>query len=190
MILGRTSKVVGITVASLGLVAACSGGSDPDPTSTGSPTASSSASASASTTTSATTGSIDGTWKSDAGQLVAENTANLGDTGSMTCSGPIRLTFRTNGTFKHGGAATCSVGAQSVSATILSEGDYTTSGDELILSNTRSTGTLDIPGGAVPFPAGIGDGTGTFNIAGDTLTLTFTDPSVGTVTQEWQRASS
>jgi hypothetical protein len=185
----KVNLVAGVGIAAMGLITACGSGSDPAPASADSPAASSAASTSPSTAAPTTTGALEGTWKADAGELVAANTANLGGTGPLVCRGPLRLTFRADGKFKHGGTATCTVGEQSVSATISTEGDYATSEDQILLSNTRSTGTLDLPGGDVPFPAGLGNGTGTYEVSGDVLTLTFTDPSVGEVTQTWQRAA-
>jgi hypothetical protein len=46
---------------------------------------------------------------------------------------------------------------------------------------------MEAGGMSQPADAGFGEGEAAYEVDGDTLTVTFTDPSVGTVTQTYQR---
>lgn len=134
-------------------------------------------------------GDLAGTWVIDASDLFAANTANVGDTGGISCSGPIRLEFGDDGSFAQRGEATCEANGFSSTMTLESTGRYTTDGGTLTITDLESTTTMEVDG--VTQPAG--DGTefelneAVYEVNGDTLTITFTNPSVGTVSQVYQR---
>lgn len=132
-------------------------------------------------------GDLVGTWTADAGDIFGANTANLGGT-SIDCSGPVNLEFRDDGTFSQSSTATCSIQSISGTATIDSTGSWTTDGDQIVISGSTSDGTMEIMGQTQPVEAGMSDGTATYEVDGDTLSITFTEATVGTVTQVYQRA--
>jgi hypothetical protein len=140
------------------------------------------------TTESAGGGDLVGTWVADAGDLLAANTANLGGVPGMDCSGPITLEFAPDGGFAQRGDASCSIGGMTASLNIETTGRYQTSGGTLTVTESSTTGTMEVGGASQPADVGFGEGEGTYEVRGDTLTVTFSDPSVGTVTQTYQRS--
>lgn len=100
------------------------------------------------------------------------------DAGGLSCTGQIRMTFTDSGTFSRSGAVRCTVGSTTRRGGVASAGRYSTNGDQLVIEGTRSTGTT---------PDSWGDATATYAVTGDTLTIQFTQGSVGTITQTYQR---
>lgn len=131
------------------------------------------------TTTAAPGEPLVGSWTADAGDILGANTANVGGPGGLTCSGPITMTFSEGGTFERGGSVSCSVAGTSQSGAVASGGRYRADGSTLTVSSFASSGST---------PDAFGDGTAAYEIGGDTLTITFTDTAVGTVTQTYQRS--
>lgn len=128
-------------------------------------------------------GDLVGTWTADAADLLGANTANLGGPGAVTCSGPVTLELADDGTFTHGGDVTCSVpGGPSASGTITSTGRWSVDGTTVTLSGTETTSDVD------GISQLIGDGSATFAVEGDQLTVTFTVDPVGEVSQVYTRA--
>jgi hypothetical protein len=107
----------------------------------------------------------------------------------VTCSGPIRLEFGEDGSFAQRGEATCEGGGFANTVTLESTGRYTTEGGTMTITDLESTSTIEVNGTTQP----AGEGTefqlneAAYEVDGDTLTITFTNPSVGTVTQVYQR---
>lgn len=133
---------------------------------------------------------LEGTWTSDVQSQLAQNTVNLG-TASLDCNGTVTLTIA-DGHFRRSGTGECTAGPAGISATAVfdAEADYDVSGGEVTLSDISNHTSLTMGGReltrdfspltADPFTA---------SVDGDTLSLTFTDPSVGTVTQTYRRAA-
>lgn len=140
------------------------------------------------TTTEASSGDLEGAWVADAAEILAANTANLGGTGGLGCTGPITMTFTAEGTYDRSGEVTCSVGGTTASGSVSTSGRYAIEGSRLTVSGTTSGGTMSMGGTEIPTPDSFGDGTADYEVSGDTLTITFSDPSVGTITQTYQRA--
>ncbi len=122
-----------------------------------------------------------GTWTADASQILAANTANLGGSGAVTCRGPIVMTFNPDGTYSRRGSVTCSVRGRSMRGAVSTAGHYAVEGNVLTISRTRLEGDG-------PVPDAWGDGAAQFSVAGPTLNITFSNPSVGTVTQQYTRS--
>lgn len=190
-----------LAVAALGLaLVACSssesdGGSEEDGVTTtsayfgdGTDDAASTTAADGSTTTSAadagaTDGDLVGTWTADAADLLAANTANLGGSGAITCSGPVSLDLADDGTFTHTGDITCEVpGGPSASGTITSTGRWSADGTTVTLSDTSTTSEVE------GISQLIGDASAGYVVDGDTLTVTFSFDPVGEVSQVYTRA--
>jgi len=134
-------------------------------------------------------GDLEGTWTADAADVLSANLANLGGVpGGLTCSGPVTLTF-TEETVTWSGEVTCRMGDAGIEATgsLRSEGSYRVEGAEIVVSGSRTSGGLSLAGRSIPVPAGISDGTVRYRIDGDTLSLSYADASVGTVTQRYTR---
>lgn len=170
--------VVGVALT----VSACSG----DDTSGSTTTAAAGATTASTTTTADSAGDaseLEGTWVADAGAVLASATANVGGTGGSTCSGQIRQTFD-QGTWKRAGSITCGQGTGTIDGT----GTYVVDGDKLKVTSTSSNSKLTIRGVSVPIPDGFGNSTATYKVVDDTLTITFTQESVGTVTSKYTRA--
>ncbi len=182
-----------LALGSLLVLAACGGGGDDTaggdagggdaPATTGTPPTTAPP-----TTAPAGGGSIEGTWVADAGEILEANTANVGGTGPAECSGTITMTF-TADRYERDGNLTCAVpGLPPGTAIVETSGSYTTDGDVLTVSDTTSSGTIEVAGISLPFPDAFGDGSGTYEVSGDELRISFEDPSVGSVTQTYRRS--
>jgi len=130
---------------------------------------------------------VEGTWVSPAQDLLAANTANLGSV-PMTCDGEVTMELA-GGRIHHGGHVSCSMPQSPIvaSGTVDSAGDYTISGDELTISKTSTNGQLFLNDQPLAPIETMLDLTATVHVDGDTMTLTFTRPQIGTVTQTWHR---
>ncbi len=199
---GAMAKIIPITlVCAAVLLGGCSG-SDGDSTSTTSTTSASAggSDSSSSTTTSdpgdsatgdeAARGAIVGQWTADASGILGSNLSNLGGTpAGMSCTGPLTLDFAADGGFVASGEATCTLGGVSLTASITTTGQWSSEDDgSITISGASSEGGFDVPGVEIPPIELLSDGQFDYTISGDTLSLTFTDPTVGTVTQDWTRA--
>ncbi len=173
-------------------VAACSDGDDTtaSPTNSNSTESTQESSTTAEeTTTTAPGGDLVGTWTAGAQDIVNANTANLGGVAAMECSGTLLLTFVDDSGFTNTGDISCSVGGVAAVGSVTSTGKWAVTEPGLVaISETVTTGGIEMGGVSLPAPTGVGDGVFEYSVDGDTLQLTFTDPSVGTVTQSWVRA--
>ncbi len=175
-------------------VAACSGGGGDDSTasssdSTDTESTEESTTTAEETTTTAPGGDLVGTWTAGAQDIVNANTANLGGVAGMECSGALLLTFGEDSGFTNTGDISCSVGGVAAVGSVTSSGKWAVTEPGLVaISETVTTGGVEMGGVSLPAPTGVGDGVFEYSVDGDTLRLTFTDPSVGTVTQTWVRA--
>ena len=177
----RAAAVVAVVAGLAFTGVACGGGDDSASSST---TTAAGATTESTTTTTAEDGggALEGTWAIDAGEALASATANLGGTGGGTCSGQLTLTFA-DGTLRRGGSARCGSGTVTVDAT----GTYTVDGDKLNVSMTSSNTRAEVRGMTVPVPDSWSSGVATYKVVDDTLTITFTQASVGTVTSKYTR---
>lgn len=193
----RERSIVAVVAAIVVILSACGGDDDAAETTTSeAPTSTEATSTTAdeapSTTTGGAAGSseLDGSWVADAGDLLAANTANVGGTAGLSCTGQVTMTF-IGGRLERSGDVSCGVAGSPITAegTILTTGDYTVDGDVLTITGTSSTGRASLAGNEIPTPDSWGDGEATYRIEGDTLTIDFTDTAVGAVTQIYTRAS-
>ena len=107
----------------------------------------------------------------------------------ITCSGPMTLTFAEDGTFTAGGSAECSAGGLTIAGTMNTTGNWAVTEPGVVeISGSVSDGSFEVPGIEIPPVDVVSDGTFAYSVEGDTLSVTFTDPSVGEVTQTWTRA--
>lgn len=164
------------------------GGAEDEGTTTTEAAPTSTTTEAAPSTTVPASGGLEGSWVADASDILAANTANVGGTGGLSCSGPITMTFTGEGTYDRSGTVTCAVGGMTASGTISTAGSYAVDGGQLVVTGTISGGRMALGGTEIPTPDSFGDGTADFDLSGDTLTITFTDTSVGTVTQTYERA--
>jgi hypothetical protein len=186
-------------------------GSDPadeadgSATTAASPTTSEPPTSGAPTTTEATTTTegradspypIVGTWTADAGQILAANTANLGGTPGLGCEGEIVMTFTAEGTFTRTGEVVCGGQNPMVNAT----GSFSTSGEwyhdadtgQLVTDVSSTDGQILFPNmdedDAATFSDPWSAGAADYQVVDGVLEVTFTDASVGTVTQKYVQA--
>lgn len=164
----RTWHHAGLLALTLSLAACGGGSSDSDASSGGAGGA-----------------NLVGLWQADANALLAANTANVGTPG-VDCSGLMQLRFEAGDSFNVGGEVVCTSGAMSGNGTLVTTGNYRTSGDQLTLSNATTSGGITLGGSTLPISF-VGNGSATYRISGNTLTLTFSGGSAGTITQQWTR---
>lgn len=133
---------------------------------------------------------LEGSWVADADDLIGANTANLGGAAGLACTGDVTMTFSNDGTLQRSGELSCSVAGSPIAAEgeVDTTGDYAVEGDTVTISNTQNNGRASLGGQSIPTPDSWGDGEATFQIDGDTLTLTFTATAVGQVTQTYTRS--
>ena len=165
-------------IASAGIVAVVAVSGCSSTSSTSSP----STTGTTSSTTATAGGDVVGSWRASASDILGANTANVGGAGGLTCNGPITMTFEDNGSFHRHGRVTCSIQGTSKSGAISTTGNYTTSGDQITFSGVRASS-------ASPVPDSFGDATAQYSVSGTTLTIVFTNASVGEVTQVYSRVS-
>lgn len=127
-----------------------------------------------------------GIWRADAAALLAANTAALGGAPGINCTGIMQLRFEGNGNYDVGGDPVCSSRGISAEGTIVTTGRYSVSGSQLTFSNSVTSGGVTLGTRTIPISF-IGDGSATYSISGNTLTLTFSGGSAGTITQQWNR---
>lgn len=142
-----------------------------------------------STTTTAAASSLEGQWTANIQDLLT-GTSSPASQGGLTCSGAQTVTFR-NDRVTIGGDGNCQMGPMTGSVRYYSHGDYRTDHDQLIVSNFQDETTFQM--GGVPFNGGVGglgNGTVTYSISGNVLTITSNTPEVGTVHQTYTRVNS
>lgn len=132
-------------------------------------------------------GNLEGSWTADADTILGANTANLGGSGGVSCSGPIVMTFNEDGSFDRSGDMTCSVGGVSATGRIASTGQWSATDAAITISGAMSSGTMNLRGTAIPLADAFGDGTAGYTINGDVLEVRFTGAGVGTILQEYTR---
>jgi hypothetical protein len=191
-------------VAALLLAGCGSGGDSGDASATASATASGSPSGTPSTdaaspspavtptddedTAAADGAALAGEWATTARAIFEANTANLGGANGLRCSGPVRLTLAAGGDLTYDVRARCTLRGRSGTGRLHTTARWSATGDQIQIRGSRSEGTITLDGGVtVPMPTVFENGTATWAIAGDTLTIEFTDPSVGTVAHRFTR---
>lgn len=83
----------------------------------------------------------------------------------------MRLSIRVDGSFVQSGKPKCEQDRQARSAEIESSGRWRIDGDRLEFSEVEDKGKIYLVKGIEPFTPGLKNGTATFSIDGDTLTL-------------------
>ena len=132
-----------------------------------------------------------GVWRAPAEEILAANLANLGGL-PMDCAGEIVMNLNDDGSFSRGGAMTCSIDDVQVSGQVLnSSGTWDATASTLSVRVTKSDGYAEATGPdgrvtRVPLPDS-GYSAVDYTVNATTLRITFTDPSVGTVTQVYTR---
>lgn len=132
-------------------------------------------------------GDLVGTWTAQAGDILGANTANLGGV-SFECTGPITLEFGEDGSFSQTGTSTCTVQGQSGTAEFNATGSYEASGGTITVTDVTNEGSMTMMGVSQPMEGGFGGGEAQYTVEGDTLSITFTEETVGTVTQVYTRS--
>ena len=171
-------------LAALGLslaLTACGGGSE-DGTATTDPAGDGESTVSA----------LVGVWQADAADLFAANLASLGSV-PLSCSGTMQLRFEDTGAFESGGDPVCTGPSMSGTGTLVSTGRYSNTDAQVTFSGVSNSGgvTVVVEGGStftLPLIV-MGEGTASYSLSGNALTITFTDASLGTVTQHWTKVS-
>lgn len=137
------------------------------------------------TTTPASASSLEGTWTAAIQDLLTGGAG--GGAGGLTCDGSQTLTFR-QGRNTIGGSGHCRMGTTEGTVRYDSSADYRTEGDQLILSNFADNTRLTMNGTDVGGALGtLGNGTVTYSIRGDVLTITKVDPQFGSLSQTYTR---
>ena len=189
----------GSASSSTDVIAAVSpGGSSPDATdvvSTDSPADTTSTSGSATTTTTTLVparNTLAGVWTAPAEDILSANLANLGGMPGMTCTGDIVMNLNSDGTFTRGGSMACTIDDVPFLGQVMnSSGTWDADADTLTVTVTQNDGYAESigPDGKmtrVALPDG-GYSSASYRVTATTLTITFTEPSVGTVTQVYTR---
>lgn len=182
--------------SSTDVVVAAAGGQSQNATDPSDTSMSSSSDAQSTTTTTTTTlvpvrNTLAGEWRAKAADILSANLANLGGM-PMACIGDIVMNLNDDGTFTRGGSMACSIdGVKIFGQLVNSSGTWDATSDTLTVTVTNSDGYAESigPDGKamrVPLPDG-GWSSVDYEVTATTLTITFTEPSVGTVTQVYTR---
>ncbi len=137
------------------------------------------------TTTNGPSSPLEGTWSAPLQTLLAGG----GAVGNLSCDGSVRMTFHAGHNTITGGGS-CQMSGRTAEASYDSTSEYRTEGDQLIVTNVADNSriTLDgtpIGGGVGPF----GNGTVTYAVSGNVLTITSVDPDLGALSQTFTRES-
>lgn len=132
-----------------------------------------------------------GVWRAKAQDILAANLANLGGM-PMVCDGEIVMNLDADGSFSRGGSMECIIDGVMTSGQVLnSSGTWDATASTLSVTVTKSDGYAEStgPDGRVSRVAlpDRGYSEADYMVNATTLTITFTDPSVGTVTQVYTR---
>lgn len=133
-----------------------------------------------------------GVWQADASELFAANLAGLGSV-AITCSGTLQLRFEASGAFDEGGDPVCTGPSMSGTGTLVTTGAYSSTDAQITFSSVTTSGGVTVvmdggPSFTLPLST-LGNGTASYSVSGNVLSITFTDASVGTVTQRWTQVS-
>lgn len=192
----RSRAVASALLGATAVLAACGGGGSGGGSGGGggraAPTSTTSPDSGATTTAPPVRGGrLDGTaWVADARDILAANFANVGGPEGFSCTGPMTLRF-TDGRVSFGGEVTCRDDDSGLDGggSLRNEGSYTVSGSELTLAGMQTSGTITVMGAAMPAPQVLTDTVARYRISGDTLSITFDAPGLGTITQRYERSA-
>lgn len=181
--------------SSTDVVAAAAGGESTDATGTTDDSMSSSSDPQSTTTTTtlvAARNTLAGEWRASAADILSANLANLGGM-PMTCIGEIVMNLNDDGSFARGGSMVCSIdGVKILGQFVNSSGTWEATSDTITVTVTSNDGYAEsFAGGGAPTRMALPDGgysSAEYEVTATTLTVTFTEPSVGTVTQVYTRA--
>jgi len=139
------------------------------------------------TSTTAGTGSaVEGTWTASLQQLLAGGGGAA--SGSIRCDGDVTLTFH-NGHNTVGGGGSCEMAGRRTETHYDSSADYRVEGDQIIVSGFSDNSSVTVDGVAIDGGVGpLGNGSVTWAVSGDTLTITTADPDLGSLSQTFTRA--
>ncbi len=136
------------------------------------------------TTTAGAPSRLEGSWRASITELLGAGGAGEG---GLNCSGSVTYSFHAGVTTTTGGGS-CAMGPMNGTVTYDARADYRVEGDRLIITNTSDGSRLMLGGAAVPGVGSIfGNGTLLFSINGDELTISRTDPDLGTLAQTLHR---
>jgi len=118
-------------------------------------------------------GGLVGVWKADIGGIISENPSLLGEISRRgTCSGPVVLTFKANGTFTQTLEGRCSFTAGgSATASVNASGSYEIEGSGIKVTNAVNTGVYAAAGVTQGFSL-ITNGLANYTLDGNVLVLT------------------
>lgn len=129
---------------------------------------------------------LEGTWRADAGAVLAANLAGGRLRGITACTGPIVLTFTAQETLADQGQITCTGTGATAHGQFSSTGRYTADGTRLVVTHAATRCTLSAAGVQIPCGFATSNGTATYRVTGSHLTLTFAT-SAGPRTQQYVR---
>lgn len=136
------------------------------------------------TTTAGVPSRLEGSWRASITELLGAGGAGEG---GLNCSGSVTYSFHAGVTSTTGGGS-CAMGPMNGTITYDARANYRVEGDRLIITNTSDGSRLMLGGTAVPGVGSIfGNGTLLFSINGDELTVSRTDPDLGTLAQTLHR---
>ena len=132
-----------------------------------------------------------GVWRAKAQDILAANLANLGGM-PMVCDGEIVMNLNADGSFSRAGSMECIIdGAMTNGQVVNSSGTWDATANTISVTVTKSDGYAEVIGfdGRVTRVAlpDRGYSEADYTVNATTLTITFTDPSVGTVSQVYTR---
>ena len=133
-----------------------------------------------------------GVWRAKAQDILAANLANLGGM-PMMCDGVIVLNLSADGSFSREGSMMCTIDGVMMNGQIVnSSGTWDATANTLSVTVTKNDGYAEVsggPGGKVTRVALPDNGfsEADYTVNATTLTINFTDPSVGTVSQVYTR---
>ncbi|GAA6142538.1 hypothetical protein [Hydrogenophaga sp. 5NK40-0174] len=111
-----------------------------------------------------------GNWTTDIARIMADNPSTFsGVRGS--CSGPVNLVFKADGTFNQDLNGTCRF-PEGITGTITlrSSGNYAATSEKITITNARNEGAITAGGVSTPISI-IENGTANYTIEGNVLTL-------------------
>lgn len=132
-----------------------------------------------------------GEWRAKAEDILAANLANLGGL-PMACTGDVVMYLNADGSFGREGSMACSIDEVEVLGQVVnSSGKWEATSDTITVTITKNDGYAESLGPSgksmrMPLPDS-GFSSADYEVTATILTITFTEPSVGTVTQVYTR---
>jgi hypothetical protein len=122
-----------------------------------------------------------GVWRADIGGIVSENPLLIAATGRGTCTGPVVLTFKADGTFTQTLNGRCAfTGGRDTAITVNATGNYAIEGAQIRVTNAVNSGTI-VAGGTTQSFSLVTNGQASYTLSGNELVL---KPAVERGTQQ------